>query len=248
MSDLTIYHHPISPFAATVVAVANHFNIEHTEYRIDLAMGVQKEEWFLRINPAGKIPAIKDGDHCMGDSIEICKYLVESREIDTAFFPYKDEQKVQEIDDLKEKIKNLEPATLEIAKAFWVEPWMTGSPFPAGEVGDRIKQDIYDVHDIMEAHLVDNGTKFLHDDKEAGIIDFWAFNLIFSLVDKNFVEFDRWPKLQKWFDDCAQIQALDNIRTRSWRWFKFFDILFKTVYPTIRCLSCRTLGVTLPGQ
>eukprot|EP00344_Euplotes_crassus_P007502 CAMPEP_0197006150 /NCGR_PEP_ID=MMETSP1380-20130617/33044_1 /TAXON_ID=5936 /ORGANISM="Euplotes crassus, Strain CT5" /LENGTH=64 /DNA_ID=CAMNT_0042425577 /DNA_START=8 /DNA_END=202 /DNA_ORIENTATION=+ len=61
--ELIIYQHPISPFAATVVAVANYFNIEHTEYRIDLAMGVQKQDWFLKINPAGKIPAIKDGDH-----------------------------------------------------------------------------------------------------------------------------------------------------------------------------------------
>lgn len=168
--DLTIYGHPISPFSATATAVANHFDIAHTEYRIDLAMGVQKQDWFLRINPAGKIPAIKDGETCMGESLDICKYLVTSRKIETPFYPYKDEDKVKEINALKEKIKDLEPTVLEVAKAFWVEPWMTGSAYPDGERGDGIMQDVYDVFDIMEKHFTDNGTKFLHDDSKQSSI------------------------------------------------------------------------------
>ena len=96
--NLTIYMHVLSPFAATVVATANHLNIPHTERQIDLRANEQKTDWYLKINPAGKIPAIKDGDKCMAESFDICKYLVKSRELKTEFYPIEDEKKCEEID------------------------------------------------------------------------------------------------------------------------------------------------------
>jgi GSH-dependent disulfide-bond oxidoreductase len=55
--------------------------LEHIVHFIDLAAGVQQQEWFLDINPNGRIPAIVDhdvpGGHCLGESGAILVYLAE---------------------------------------------------------------------------------------------------------------------------------------------------------------------------
>jgi GSH-dependent disulfide-bond oxidoreductase len=55
--------------------------LEHIVHFIDLAAGVQQQEWFLNINPNGRIPAIVDhdvpGGHGLGESGAILVYLAE---------------------------------------------------------------------------------------------------------------------------------------------------------------------------
>ncbi len=43
---------------------------------VDLLAGVEKDTEFLAINPAGFIPAIRDGDVTMVESIAIMEYLM----------------------------------------------------------------------------------------------------------------------------------------------------------------------------
>ncbi|CAI2376357.1 unnamed protein product [Moneuplotes crassus] len=86
-SKLTLYTNVFSPYSRTVMNILALLEIEHEEYVIDLLNGEQTSEWYKKINPKMKIPAIKDGDHCMGESIDICKYLVETRKLKTPAWP-----------------------------------------------------------------------------------------------------------------------------------------------------------------
>ena len=75
MSKLTLYGHPLSPFARIARAVAEAVETDYEYREIDLQKGEHKEEWYKKINPNQKVPAITDGDFCLSESHAIAKYL-----------------------------------------------------------------------------------------------------------------------------------------------------------------------------
>jgi len=71
--------------------------IPYTVTTIDITKGVQKEPWFLKINPNGRIPAIIDhdnGEFCVFESGAILMYLAEKYH---KFFPIDDPKKKSEV-------------------------------------------------------------------------------------------------------------------------------------------------------
>jgi glutathione S-transferase len=44
---------------------------------VDIAKGEHKQAAFLKVNPAGKLPALVDGDHVLTESVAIVLYLAE---------------------------------------------------------------------------------------------------------------------------------------------------------------------------
>ncbi len=72
---LTIYGSDLSSPANKVRFTANYLGLEYTYRRINLREGEQKQAWFLKINPIGKIPAMDDGGFFLFESGAICKYL-----------------------------------------------------------------------------------------------------------------------------------------------------------------------------
>ena len=82
---LTIYGSDLSGPANKVRFVANYIGLTY-EYRVmNLREGEHKQEWFLKINPIGKIPAMSDGDFNLFESGAICKYLCNKS--DSALYP-----------------------------------------------------------------------------------------------------------------------------------------------------------------
>lgn len=74
---LTIYGSDLSGPANKVRFVANFLGLEYKYHFMNLREGEHKKEWFLKINPVGKIPAMSDGDFNLFESGAICKYLCE---------------------------------------------------------------------------------------------------------------------------------------------------------------------------
>lgn len=72
---LTIYGSDLSSPANKVRFTANYLGIEYKYHFMNLREGEHKQEWFLKINPVGKIPAMSEGDFNLFESGAICKYL-----------------------------------------------------------------------------------------------------------------------------------------------------------------------------
>ena len=72
---LTIYGSDLSGPAIKVRLTASFLGINYKWQIVNLREGEQKQEWFLKINPVGKIPAIDDEGFHLFESNAICKYL-----------------------------------------------------------------------------------------------------------------------------------------------------------------------------
>jgi glutathione S-transferase len=87
---LTIYGSDLSGPAIKVRLTATFLGIPHKWQIVNLREGEQKQEWFLKINPVGKIPAMDDGGFHLFESNAICRYLCDKQA--SALYP-KDVQK-----------------------------------------------------------------------------------------------------------------------------------------------------------
>ena len=92
---LTIYGSDLSGPAIKVRLTANLLGIEHKWHPVNLREGEHKQEWFLKLNPVGKIPAIDDNGFHLFESNAICRYLCDNN--NSALYP-KDVQKRATID------------------------------------------------------------------------------------------------------------------------------------------------------
>jgi glutathione S-transferase len=72
---LTIYGSDLSGPAIKVRLTASFLGIDYKWQFVNLREGEQKKEWFLKINPVGKVPAIDDDGFYLFESNAICKYL-----------------------------------------------------------------------------------------------------------------------------------------------------------------------------
>jgi glutathione S-transferase len=92
---LTIYGSDLSGPAIKCRLTASYLGIPYTWKIINLREKEQKSEWFLSINPVGKVPAIDDEGFYLFESNAICRYLCDKH--GSALFP-KDVQKRAVID------------------------------------------------------------------------------------------------------------------------------------------------------
>ncbi|HZH02658.1 MAG TPA: glutathione S-transferase family protein [Myxococcaceae bacterium] len=75
MSSLVVYGHPISACTHRVQLMLKLLGQSFEERRVDLSVGAQKKEEFLRINPLGYVPVLVDGELTLRDSHAILIYL-----------------------------------------------------------------------------------------------------------------------------------------------------------------------------
>jgi glutathione S-transferase len=72
---LTIYGSDLSGPAIKVRLTASFLGLDYKWQHLKLREGEHKQEWFLKINPAGKVPAIDDDGFYLFESNSICRYL-----------------------------------------------------------------------------------------------------------------------------------------------------------------------------
>ena len=72
---LKIYGSDLSGPANKIRFTANFLNLPYEYIRINLREGEQKQEWFLKLNPVGKVPVIDDEGFVLFESGAIIKYL-----------------------------------------------------------------------------------------------------------------------------------------------------------------------------
>ncbi|HBB79228.1 glutathione S-transferase [Stutzerimonas xanthomarina] len=73
--SLTVYGAPLSPFVRKVRLCLLEKGME---YQLEMVMPFTPPDWYLQLNPLGRIPAFKDADVTLADSSVICQYLDEA--------------------------------------------------------------------------------------------------------------------------------------------------------------------------
>jgi len=72
---MKLYMHPISTPALTALFSAHATGAEFEKHQVDLAAGEQRSPEYLAINPAGRVPALQDGDFYLAESGAVSRYL-----------------------------------------------------------------------------------------------------------------------------------------------------------------------------
>ena len=72
---LNIYGHFLSMPTNKVRLCVSYLGLPHDYHHIDLQKGEQQSPEYLKINPAGRVPAIDDDGFLLSQSDAICKYM-----------------------------------------------------------------------------------------------------------------------------------------------------------------------------
>ncbi|MDF1819850.1 MAG: glutathione S-transferase family protein [Immundisolibacteraceae bacterium] len=74
---LELYAFPLSGNSRKAALTLEEVGAEYEYHSIDLMQGGQKQPDYLAINPNGKVPTLRDGDHLLWESSAIMLYLAE---------------------------------------------------------------------------------------------------------------------------------------------------------------------------
>ncbi|CAI2376031.1 unnamed protein product [Moneuplotes crassus] len=237
-NELILYTNVLSPYSRTVMGVLALLEIEYKEHIINPFKGEQKTEWYKKINPKMKIPAIKDGDHCMGESIDICKYLVETRKLKTPVWPVDDQEKTDQMEKDLAKIDELGAATGDVAfKCFFAKA--LGQKLPPPNEKKKYLDVLYRVYDGLEATLKQRRTQFFNSDDHPGLQDYQCYNLFRQVIDIGLAKLDKHPLLQQWVTACGKVPSIAAVNVKLNKEMKKVKFLMKWVLPIMRCLTCK---------
>ncbi len=89
---LTIYGSDLSYPAIKVRLTASYLGLDYKWHLVNLREGEQKREWFLKINPVGKVPAIDDDGFTLFESNACCKYIAEKN--NASLYPHELKKRV----------------------------------------------------------------------------------------------------------------------------------------------------------
>ncbi len=165
--------------------------------RVDLRLGEHKSVPYLKINPAGKVPALAHGDLVLSESIAICKYLADQ-------FPEKNFSPATNTTEranyyrwMAYAIGTLEPAVLEEARRRQTEK--DGGKF----IDSSLALTPIDVAvSVLEPVLKQNqfilGDRFTAADVMVGSAMIWANSM--GLIDQL-------PHAKNWLDQLIKRKA-----------------------------------------
>lgn len=72
---IKIHVNPLSTPALTVMLGASAIGAEYETHIVDMMAGAHKTPEYLKVNPAGKVPALSDGDFNLFESAAIIRYM-----------------------------------------------------------------------------------------------------------------------------------------------------------------------------
>jgi tetrachloro-p-hydroquinone reductive dehalogenase len=76
MSQLTLYHYPMSICSQKVRLCLAELQLPYEALVVDIGFGLENfEPWYVRLNPAGVVPTLRDGQRIVTDSAKILHYL-----------------------------------------------------------------------------------------------------------------------------------------------------------------------------
>lgn len=188
--SLTLFGAPLSPFVRKVRICLLEKGLD---YQLEIVMPFTPPDWYLQLNPLGRIPALKDGEFCMADSSVICQYLDEAYDQTAQLYGANPTERAHV--RWLEKYADYELAPLTTFGVFRnriLKP-STGQPCNEESVQAILTQKLPPHFDYLERQL-DQNPYFLGDQLSMADIAF-ACQVINMEHGGETIDADRWPAL-----------------------------------------------------
>ncbi|XP_063910124.1 pyrimidodiazepine synthase-like [Zophobas morio] len=217
---LRLYSMEYCPYAQRVRLVLRAKNIPFETVNINL---INKPDWYFKVHPEGKVPAIDTGSEVLVESTDISDYLDEKYP-ENPLYPQDPEAKKRD----QELIKKIGPITalfygcISKQEDKPIEEW-------ANEFAPHLE--------VFEQELVCRGTPFFGGDKP-GMVDYmlWPWGERAGTVALAFgqqlpFEADQFPHLRKWRKTMKEVPAAEGIYHGPEKFWKIVQIKMKNSPP-----------------
>ncbi|KAJ7988130.1 hypothetical protein DPEC_G00320430 [Dallia pectoralis] len=194
---LEIYLDLFSQPCRSVYIFAKKNNIPFEFKQVSLMEGEQYGEEFKKINMISKVPAIQDGDFCMGESVAILMYLAEKYQTADHWYPMNLQKRACVNEYLSWHHTGLRPPG---SKVFWLRvmiPHIVGVEVPKDRVA-WILEDLEGALTVLEEKFIKD-TPFIAGE-EISLADLVAIVEIMQPVAAGLDVFEGRPKLSAWRD------------------------------------------------
>lgn len=171
--------------------------IPYETHAIDLAAGTQKEDWFLKISPNGRIPAIVDrdaGDFAVFESGALMIYLAEKA---GRLLPTDPKGRSRAVQWLMFQMGGVGPMMGQANVFFRYFPEKIQSAI------DRYQNESRRLFEVVDTHLADH--EFLADEFSIADIANWCWMRTYKWSG---VSRDGLPHLKRWMDTLKERPAL----------------------------------------
>ncbi|XP_068098649.1 glutathione S-transferase theta-3-like [Hyperolius riggenbachi] len=195
MPDLTLYVDLLSQPARSVYIFAKANNIPFNHHEMWLFKGDQLSEDYAKVNPIRKIPALKDGNFMLAESIAMLLYMANKYKTPDHWYP-SDLQKRARVDEY------LAWQTLNTryhgCKLFWFKfmaPFLLGRELESKKLEAALAEFNNTMTNVEDHFIRDN--PFIAGDK-ISIADLVAIVEIMQVVGSGVDVFESRPKLAAW--------------------------------------------------
>jgi glutathione S-transferase len=204
--SLTVFGAPLSPFVRKVRLCLLERGLD---YQLEMVMPFTPPEWYLQLNPLGRIPAFKDGELCLADSSVICQYLEEAYENTARLYGNNAAQRAQV--RWLEKYADYELAPLTTFGVFRNRILKPSSGHPCNEesVQAALNEKLPPHFDYLERQLGENDY-FIGSQLSMADIAF-ACQLINMEHGGEVVDAGRWPALAAHFARMKALVSVQNL-------------------------------------
>ncbi len=192
-TPIKVYSFPLSGHAHRVELFASIAGINHQVINVDLPNGEHKQPAFLKLNPAGQVPVIEDGEVIISDSNAILVYLAKKY---APNFYSEDAQTVAEI----QRFLTLAAGELAFGPAAARLITVFGAPFDpefTQMISDRVLGK-------LESHLADKD--WLVGDKPS-IADIAIYSYTAHAPEGN-VSLDPYPNVRRLLSNIESLQGV----------------------------------------
>ncbi|KAJ5550986.1 hypothetical protein N7461_005684 [Penicillium sp. DV-2018c] len=201
MSDITLYTW-LTPNGVKVSITLEELGIPYKTEAVDISTNVQKEPWFLKINPNGRIPALLDGSQRVFESGAIMTYLVDK---------YDTERKISYAPGTPEHVEQLSWLMFQMGGLGPMQGQANHFRLMAGvrsEYGiKRYIDETKRLYSVLESRLQES--PYLAGDKYT-IADIASYPWVVGAPSALEIDLSEFPALKKWVEGIKKRDAVQK--------------------------------------
>ncbi len=217
---IEVYWGSGSPFAWTVLLALEVKGVVYESRLLSFAAGDTKKPEFMAINPRGKVPAIRDCEYTLAESIAILAYI-EAKHPEPPLFGRTPEETGRIWQCISDGMSYLQPAAEKV-----IHPLFRGGI--AGRE-DQVREGAHEVEEELARLTADLGDRaYLAGDtlSAADLVIYPKLALFFRIAARDELKAlglgfggwrQRWPAIAGWFHRIEALPGYDRTYPPHWR-------------------------------